>query len=87
MWQTNGSMVITRWDKRFRQKVDGWSKHCVRGRKFWYPVAQIDDYVKHIFREHNQEADHLANLGTEGQKEVTIEGVKNTEDWKAVRGY
>ena len=24
-------------------------------------VTQINNYVKHIFREHNQEADHLAN--------------------------
>ena len=32
----------------------------------------IDDYVKHIFREHNQEADHCANLGTEGQRQLLL---------------
>ena len=26
-------------------------------------------------------------MRTEGQRKVTIERVKNTEDWKAVRGY
>ena len=31
-----------------------------------------------MIREHNQEADHLANLGTEGQRRITIEGEKNT---------
>ena len=50
-------------------------------------MGEIDDCKKHIFREHNQEADHLAHLGTEGKMKITIEGVKNTEKWKAVRGY
>ena len=39
-------------------------------RKMAYPVEKVDDYVKHTFREHNQEADHL---GTEGHKDITIE--------------
>ena len=40
-----------------------------------YPVGLIDDYGKHIFREHNQEAN------------ITTEGGRNTEEWKAVSGY
>ena len=44
----------------------------------------VDDYVKHISREHNEEADHLATLGMEGQKN-TLEGVANTEEWKTIR--
>ena len=51
-----------------------------------YPARMIDDYVKHIFTEHNQETDHLANLETEGRRKFTTEGVKNAEEWKAVRG-
>ena len=43
------------------------------------PVRKIDDYVMHIFREHKQEADHKANLGTEAQKKITIEGVKRVQ--------
>ena len=42
---------------------------------------------RHIFREHNEEADRLANLGTEGQRQSAIEGVMNTKEWKAVRGH
>ena len=34
----------------------------------------------------NREADHLANLVTEGQRKITNEGVKNTEGWNSVRG-
>ena len=59
----------------------------VEEKKVAFPESQIDDYVKHIFREHNQEADHLANLGAEGQRKVTVERGNNTENWKAVRGF
>ena len=51
-----------------------------------YPARMIDDCVKHFFREHNQEADHQANLETGGQRNITTEGVKNAEAWKAERG-
>ena len=51
-----------------------------------YPARMLDDFVKHIFREHNQEADHLAMLETGGQRNITTEGVKNAEAWKAERG-
>ena len=51
-----------------------------------FPV-RTDDELKHIFREHNQVADHLANLVTEGHRKITIERVRNTEEWKAARGY
>ena len=40
----------------------------------------------HIFREHHEEADHLANLGTEGKTKIAMEGVKNTEEWKNLYG-
>ena len=29
----------------------------------------------------------MANLGADGKSKMTGEGVKNTEIWKAVRGY
>ena len=56
-------------------------------RKVAYLVRMIDDYVNHIFREHNQEADHLANLGVKGQRKITVDKGDNTENWKAVRGF
>ena len=44
--------------------------------------------MKHVFREHNQEADHLAYLGRpESFSKRTVEGVKNSEMWNAVRVY
>ena len=43
--------------------------------------------VKHIFREHTHEADHLANLGTEGKRKIIFEEVKNTGRRKAILGY
>ena len=56
-------------------------------KKSAYRVAQIDDYVKHIFRDHNWEADHLANLETKGHGQVTIESVERADEWTAVKGY
>ena len=52
-----------------------------------YPVAQTDDCVKHISREHSQDADHLANLGTKEQRKITIEKGDNSDTWKAVGGF
>ena len=53
--------------------------HSCWKKKLAFSVSPIDDYVKHIFREHNQEADYLANLGA-GRKKIT-------QNWKAVRGF
>ena len=48
-WKKNGSMATTRWDEQFRAKLDEFRRHCThdRNEKIAYPVAQIDDYVKH----------------------------------------
>ena len=58
------------WDRKHKGSIghvqkteNSWWK-----RKIAHPISKIDDYVEHIFREHNQEADHWANLGAEGQK-------------------
>ena len=32
------------------------------------------------------EADHLANLGAEGQRKIIVDKGNNTERWKAVKG-
>ena len=48
-------------------------------------MEQVDDYVRRVLREHNQEADHLANLGAEGQRQITVVKGDSTENWMAVR--
>ena len=50
------------------------------------PISKIDDCVKHIFREHNQEADHWANAGAKGQRKVIIDRKSDADKWKAVKG-
>ena len=49
-------------------------------KKIANPISKTDDKVKHIFREHNQEADLWANVGAEGQRKVA-------DIWKAVKGF
>ena len=51
------------------------------------PVSKIDDIVKHVFREHNQETDHWANLGAEGQRPIVLDRRDNSESWKSVKGF
>ena len=53
-------------------------KRCtLGGRRAWRTRGKIVDYVKHIFREHNQDEEHLANLGSERKLKIAIESVKN----------
>ena len=58
---------------------------CTNGKKkkIANPISKIDDYVKHIFREHNQ----AANVGAEGQRKVVIDRKNNADTWKAVKGF
>ena len=51
------------------------------------PKDKIGDYVKHIFSKHNQETDHLTNLGADGTRKTTVEKGGNHERWKAVREF
>ena len=63
-------MGLMRWDRSTRKRLGVFRRHCIRGGRgkllIW--VGVVDDYVKHVLREHNQEADHRANLGAEGQR-------------------
>ena len=45
------------------------------------PISMIDDYVKHIFRE------HWANLGAEGQMKIFVDRGNNAETWKVVKSF
>ena len=47
----------------------------------------MDDFVQHVFQEHNQEVDLLANMVAEGQKKTVIDRCSNSESWKAVKGF
>ena len=68
---------MDQWSLRFRSKVSfkrklvEFRKHCTKDEKKKDSVAHFD-----IFREHNQEADHLANLEAKGQRKVMMERVK-----------
>ena len=48
---------------------------------------RFDDCVKHIFREHNQEADYWANLGAEGRRKIIVDRGSNNLRWKAAKGH
>ena len=37
------------------------------------PISNIDSFVKHVYREHNQEADHWANVGARGLRRIVFD--------------
>ena len=81
-------MGLVRWDQRTENKWIVFKGHCIRcgGGKFliqWH--RSMNDYVRRDLREHNQEADHLANLGAEGHRQITVVKGDSTENWMAVR--
>ena len=81
---------MDQWSKKSGTEVqrtnqpDSKKKKCTRGGrgKKANPISKIDDYVKHIFWEHNRDADHWANLGAEGQRKIVVDRRSNSETWK-----
>ena len=69
------SKVVEKWingmGPKDRERVESIQRtlQSLWRRKVAYPVAQVGDYVRHVFREHNQEADHLANFDAEWRRE------------------
>ena len=74
-------MDIPRWDQSFRRKFDRVLKtlHSRWKKKIACPVGLMDDSTIHISESATRRRITLANLGTEGERKVTIEGVENTE--------
>ena len=56
-------------------------------RKVARQIANIDSFVKHVYREHNQEADRWANIGAQRRKEIVIDKRDDSTPWKATRGF
>ena len=80
----NGTCAMGPKDREQMESIQR-TLHALWKRKVAYPVGQVDDYVRHVLREHNQEADHLANLAPEGQRQITVEKGDSTENWMVVR--
>ena len=56
------SQTQRRTEPRTLGRPDSWWKRTVSS-----TVVEMDDFVKHIFGDHNQEADHLLNLGADAE--------------------
>ena len=56
-------------------------------RRIAKPISNIDSFVNHVNREHNQEADDWANIGTQGRRQRVIDRRDATTTWKAIRGF
>ena len=82
-------MVNILWDRSTEDESARSKKTSTHGGKktFANPISKMNDFVKHVFREHNQEADRWANLWIEGQRQVVVDRCSNAETWKAVKGF
>ena len=67
---------VLRDEKTYRDRI-GWRDRSpfVRGTYLSaYPVQNMGDYVRHSYRKHNQETNHMASLRAEGGMNVTVAG-------------
>ena len=85
----NGLAATARWVENSGKESDVFEELFIHGGRWKLPTqrTKIGDYVKHTFSEHNQEADHLASLGADGTRKITVEESGNHERWKAVREF
>ena len=51
------------------------------------PISNIDSFVNHVYKEHDQEADHWANLGAQRRRKIGIYRRDDPTKWKARRGF
>ena len=51
------------------------------------PISNIDNFVKHVYREQNQEANHWADTGAQGRRKLDIFWKNVPTTWKAIRGF
>ena len=52
-----------------------------------FASVKIGDLCSTFYREHNQEAGHVAKWRAQGIMKVTVERLRQTEMWKAVRDF
>ena len=50
-------------------------------------LEYIDSFVNHVYRGHNQKADHWVKNATRGNGKLVIDRRDATTTWKAVRGF
>ena len=71
--------------KRQLGKFNGFLHSWWKGRVA-APISDIDNFLEHVNREHNQEADHSASTGAQGRRNTDIYRKDDPATWKAIRG-
>ena len=70
----------TKYRRNKRQFAHGGKREIAK------PISNIDSFVNHVYREHNEEADQWANIGTQGRRKIVIDRRDDPTTWKAIRG-
>ena len=74
IWFANGSMENLPKEQGTRIPLGKFKESCTHGGRKGAatPTSNIDNFVKHIFREHKQEADRWADIGAQGRRIIDI---------------
>ena len=66
MWRANGAMENMPREQSTKISFGTFKESDTQG------ISNIDNFVKHIYREHNEEADHWADIGAQGRRKFDI---------------
>ena len=76
MWLANGLMENLPEEQSTRIPLGRFKESCTHGGRKGAatPLSNIDNFVKHIHREPNQEAEHWSGIGAQGRRKIDIYG-------------
>ena len=82
----NKRIVHSWWKRRVAKPIsdiDSFVNRVYRG----FVNRVYRGFVNRVYREHTQEADHWANIATQGNRKIVIDRRDAATTWKAIRGF
>ena len=88
-WLANGSTENLPKEQSTRMTLGRFKGSCTHGGKEVQPHRSLTstNFVKHIYREHNQEADRWATLELREEEKLRSIGKTPPTTWKAIQGF
>ena len=89
MWHASGSMAEFTQKTKYKESIGKIQKTLYSWwkRRVAKPISNIDTFVQHVYREHNQEADRWATIGAKSRRIRVIDKRDDSTTKKAIRGF
>ena len=88
VWDSNVARKMHQWTSCYGSKHRGKIGHIqktlhssLEEKRLHISSPRLTTVRNTFSGEHNQEADHLANMGAKGQRKITVEKGNNFENW------